>query len=168
MSSGDDGFAILMTLTGQQHARDDHDMERSAAFWAEDASLERLGWPENGPRIEGRDAVMEFLFDGGHAGAWGAEWFGDVKAVKHLTANPYVRIDGDRARAIADFVVLGVLGDPTEGGCVAKVVGRYVDELVKRDGRWLISHRAIVAQVPGVGGPEAAAHEALLAAAGAL
>ena len=71
MSSADDGFAILMTLNAHQHARDDHDAELAATYWAEDATFQRIGWPENGSVIQGRDAVMKFMFDRGHAGTWG-------------------------------------------------------------------------------------------------
>ncbi|HZP40457.1 MAG TPA: nuclear transport factor 2 family protein [Candidatus Binatia bacterium] len=60
--------------------------------------------------------------------------------MRHYTTNVVVRGDGERARA--ESYVLAITG-PSDGRHTA--TGRYEDELVKRDGRWLLrSRRALL------------------------
>lgn len=60
--------------------------------------------------------------------------------MRHYTTN--VLIDGDGARARAESYVLAITGP---AGSRNTATGRYEDELVKRDGRWLLrTRRAII------------------------
>jgi 3-phenylpropionate/cinnamic acid dioxygenase small subunit len=58
---------------------------------------------------------------------------------KHLTVNPVVVCDGDTATATSYF--LRVDAAPASGPAVVLASGRYIDELVRDGGRWLIRSR---------------------------
>ena len=58
---------------------------------------------------------------------------------KHVTVNAVIDISGDRATARSDFVFLRFVN----GSLVPLTAGRYVDELVRQDGRWLIERRVV-------------------------
>jgi len=116
MGYGDDGFAIQNLIYLVANARDDHDPVRLASYWTEDGVFARAGWPEDGDPISGRENVVSFLLEPGHAGDWGAKWFSGVRAVKHLCVNPAIKIDGDEASAVTDVIILGIVGDPASGG----------------------------------------------------
>jgi uncharacterized protein (TIGR02246 family) len=82
---------------------------------------------------------------GVHDGTAGVKKFTEMLAatpmlMRHYTMN--VTITGDGARAHAESHLLALTGKP---GSMIPTTGFYEDELVKRDGRWLLhSRRALL------------------------
>ena len=155
MGLADDHCAILTTLSSHQMARDDHDAAWMAKLWAEDAVLERVGWPED-MRLEGRDRIVPFFVTPQHGAdpttdkIARAGWFRGALAAKHILVNPpVIRVDGDQASALSDTAWLAVLGDPADGGVQIKAIGRLDDRLRRVEGAWVIARRRIIAQIPG-------------------
>ena len=59
---------------------------------------------------------------------------------KHVTTNPSVTVDGDRASAVSYFLRVDAGAEPGPGMVLAS--GRYLDELVRGDdGAWRIRSR---------------------------
>jgi len=68
---------------------------------------------------------------------------GALRLTQHNISNTVMRIDGARARAETNCVALHIV--PGQAGNVELVVaGRYLDRLVKEQGRWLIAERLYV------------------------
>jgi len=65
---------------------------------------------------------------------------------KHLEANAIIDVDGDRARAVSDFVFLRRI----DGVVTPQIAGRYRDTLVKLEDRWLIDRREVEVQPTAV------------------
>ncbi len=63
--------------------------------------------------------------------------------MRHMTMNVVVR--GDGARAEAEAYLLAFTGMP---GSLQRIDGFYRDELVKRDGRWLLHRRRFTLALP--------------------
>jgi uncharacterized protein (TIGR02246 family) len=59
---------------------------------------------------------------------------------KHMTANTIVDVEGDTARATSDYVFFV----RSNGGFVALLAGRYLDELRRDRGRWRFSRREAI------------------------
>lgn len=76
---------------------------------------------------------------------------GSFDATQHLISNHRVTFDGDRARLLAEVrashwfsaETMAELGRPAEAAC-AVLVGHYDNDVVNRDGRWLISRLNLV------------------------
>lgn len=65
--------------------------------------------------------------------------------MRHYSTN--VVIEGDGERVTVDSYVLAYTG--TGPGSLMPTTGRYEDEMVKRDGRWLLRRRRGVIEMPG-------------------
>jgi hypothetical protein len=100
---------------------DDKAWDDFATLWADEAVFEA-----NGLRFEGKAAVLEFLI-----GCLPADYTG-----KHMNASPLVEPDasGERARAQTDVVWIS---QDFEN----RIIARYDDQFVLRDGRWLFARR---------------------------
>jgi hypothetical protein len=59
---------------------------------------------------------------------------------KHLTMNTVVDIEGNRARALSDFLYLKFV----DGVLTPHVTGRYRDELARVNGQWRFVRREIL------------------------
>lgn len=71
----------------------------------------------------------------------------------HRASNPVIDVDGDRATAETDLLVL-TRGE--DGRSRITLVARYRDRLVRKDGQWLISNRTGVSIArPGEEGTDA-------------
>jgi hypothetical protein len=68
---------------------------------------------------------------------------GAMRLTQHNITNTVMRITGDSARAETSCVALHLIPAP-EGEIELVVGGRYLDTLVKADGRWLIAERIYV------------------------
>jgi uncharacterized protein (TIGR02246 family) len=101
-------------------AFDDQDWETFAGLWTEDAAFvvgERA--------FEGRETMLDFLMTCLPAGY----------ASKHMISRPLVEFESDtKARARTDVVWIAANFENT-------IVARYVDTIVKQDGRWLFRRR---------------------------
>jgi len=78
-------------------------------------------------RYEGLPAIREY---------WRTRETPPGRFDKHLVLSPVVTVDGDRARAVSDFVVLQDTADR-----VLVTYGRYHDTLVRQDGAWRLCER---------------------------
>jgi uncharacterized protein (TIGR02246 family) len=101
-------------------AFDDQDWETFRALWTEDAAF-----AVGDVVFEGRETMLDFLttcLPRGYAG-------------KHMISRPLVELESDtRARARTDVVWIAANFENT-------IVARYVDTIVKREGRWLFERR---------------------------
>jgi len=64
---------------------------------------------------------------------------GEGPRAVHFTTNIVVRLDGDTATAVSNWLV----AKNAEGGPFVDSGGSYEDELVKRDGQWWFRRRTI-------------------------
>lgn len=113
-------------------AFDDRDWDAWEKLWTED-----LVFVVDGTPIEGLATVKEFMM-----GCLPEDYVS-----KHLCGSPVIEIDPDgrTAHARTDVVWIAANYKP-------EIVARYIDTLVNRDGRWLISRREEV-PVPFRDGP---------------
>lgn len=125
--------AIRHLIAGYTRAADALDPEGYANLFAQDGAL-----IEHGVRI-GPRAKLRALMEKGHelhqvnAGR-------QVDFDRHLQVNTTIELDGERAEALTDFVILRV----TETGWKVRGTGTYVDDIVKEaDGRWRFKTREV-------------------------
>jgi len=103
------------------------DADDWGSTWAEEAHWNLMGTP-----VEGREAIV---------GLWTQAMQG-FKAVSFLSAPSAIEINGDTAKGRCQTHEIMVMADGTSRA----VGGRYDDEFVKRDGKWLYSKRVFVIQ----------------------
>jgi uncharacterized protein (TIGR02246 family) len=133
-----DAIRDLIALYTQ--AFDDRDWDAWESLWTED-----LVFVVDGVPIEGLQTVKEFMI-----GCLPHDYVS-----KHLCGQPVIEVapDGHTARASTDVVWIAANHDN-------QIVARYVDTLVNRDGRWLISRREEI-PVPYRAGPPPMSQAAL-------
>lgn len=68
---------------------------------------------------------------------------GAMRLTQHNISNTVMHLDGDTAKAETHCVALHLIPTP-EGEIELVVGGRYLDRLVKREGRWRIAERLYV------------------------
>jgi len=124
--------AIRDLLARYAMAFDDRDWDAWESLWTEDVVFVVDGSP-----IEGLVALREFM-----VGCLPHDYVS-----KHLCGPSVIEVapDGETARARTDVVWIAANYDN-------QIVARYVDDLVRRDGRWLIRRREEV-PVPYRPGP---------------
>jgi uncharacterized protein (TIGR02246 family) len=132
--------AIRDLIARYPMAFDDRDWDAWEALWTEDVVFVVDGTP-----IEGLDALKEFI-----VGCLPHEYVS-----KHLCGPSVIEVapDGLSARARTDVVWIAANHNN-------QIVARYVDELVNRDGRWLIRRREEI-PVPYRPGPPPMSQAAL-------
>lgn len=119
-----DELAVRTTLARYCHRCDDGDFTGLAELFTPDGVFNYAG-----RTCTGRAAIVEF-FQGSQARP--------EQRGKHLTANIAVEPAGDdRVRVASDFLFLRRDGSRL----VPAITGRYDDELVRVDGRWLFARR---------------------------
>lgn len=126
-----DRLAIQEALSRYCHYLDRGQWDEFAALFTDDCQLDlsqMLGL------YEGTIGIRQFADLMRSAGVF----------MRHLVTNLVVEGDGERARAWA--YVLAITGPP--GARQQQSTGRYEDELVKRDGRWLLHRRRLTLDVP--------------------
>jgi mannose-6-phosphate isomerase-like protein (cupin superfamily) len=118
----EDRLAIAQVRARYCHLADERRWEALAELFAEDAEFVALS------RSHGRAAILAYL-----SGLEQAmdEWW-------HMTHNETLELDGDRASGQAYFDAPCVIG-----GVPHLCAGRYDDEFVRRDDRWLFVRRAM-------------------------
>jgi ketosteroid isomerase-like protein len=100
--------------------------------------------PFIGP-FKGREAIRKQWFPNIPAGASTAG--GSFGAMRHVTTNYEINVKGDTATVRAFFIEVVSNGANTPPGSKPPTIhamGRYEDELVRHDGRWLFSKRIVV------------------------
>jgi uncharacterized protein (TIGR02246 family) len=122
--TSDDHLEIQTLAARYSHAVDSGDGETFAATFTESGVLDAGALV-----VEGRPALARF-----------AEGLPrSHRAPRHVATNLLIDGDGDRATLRAYVQMYALTGDPPSQQVVAS--GRYVDELVRRDGRWLFERR---------------------------
>lgn len=121
---------VLKVLNGYLHALDAGEAAAAADCFEEDAHADYDG----APPLQSRAEILAFLLDSGVSSR--ARW----AASTHSLANWRIEFDG--ADALADCMVEAVLADTPRGsGRIVRRGLRYQDELVFREGSWLIRRR---------------------------
>jgi 3-phenylpropionate/cinnamic acid dioxygenase small subunit len=123
-----DELAIGRVLTRYCRYLDDGRYDDVVALFAPDGVLDSMG-----TRAEGQEAIRAFF-------PASTPSPGRPSAV-HVLSSPVIEVDGDRARAESDWVMI----QRDEGGATDIVLaGRYRDELSRIDGEWRLSSRTPV------------------------
>jgi hypothetical protein len=122
-----DRLAIAETLALYCRGIDRCDGEQLAAVFTPDALID-YG--------DGANPIAEVI-PGLMAG------LGAMRLTQHNISNTVMRIAGDSAKAETNCVALHLIPAP-DGEIELVVGGRYLDTLVKRDGRWRIAERLYV------------------------
>lgn len=122
-----DRLAIAETLALYCRGIDRCDDEQLAAVFTPDALIDY----GDGARPIGE--VIPGLMAG----------LGTMRLTQHNISNTVMRITGETARTETNCVALHLIPAP-EGEIELVVGGRYLDRLVKRDGRWRIAERLYV------------------------
>lgn len=122
-----DRLAIAETLALYCRGIDRCDAEQLAAVFTPDAHLDYGSGAA--PIAETIAGLMAGL--------------GGMRLTQHNISNTVMRLDGDTAKAETNCVALHII--PTPDGEIELVVGgRYLDRLVKLEGRWRIAERLYV------------------------
>lgn len=101
-------------------------------------------------RLYAEDAIYSNSFEYGqeHVGheavvAWYHKFLGKrsgyYRYMRHKIFEPFISIDGDKARSLTHFDADSVDRESQIRG----ISGRYEDDFVKREGRWLINRRHV-------------------------
>lgn len=122
-----DRLAIAETLALYCRGIDRCDGEQLAAVFTPDALIDY----GDGARPIGE--VIPGLMAG----------LGTMRLTQHNISNTVMRITGETARAETNCVALHLIPAP-DGEIELVVGGRYLDRLVKREGRWRIAERLYV------------------------
>jgi hypothetical protein len=120
-----DHHLIRQVLAEYCNACDRCDQIRMAAVYAQDS------WDDHGPRGgKGSDFAKVIT-----------EEMIDIDSLSHLLGQSMIKVDGDRAGAETYFLAV-MRVDSAEGGpLIHQLGGRFVDELVREEQGWKISHR---------------------------
>lgn len=116
--------SLILDLTARYNrAFDSGDAEGYADLFTADGVME----VEGGPRFEGRDALAAMCAN-------------TQAAIRHVTTDPVVTVDGDTA---VQEVTLLVVARPAAGqhGSTLQSSGRYVDDLVRTAEGWRFARR---------------------------
>ncbi len=124
-------LAISRTLAEYCHLCDDGQFSDLVRRFAPGGSFAFAGVV-----VTGRDALER--------------WFAQNQPLelrgKHLTTNAVIDVDGDRARAVSDFVFLRRI----DGVVTPQIAGRYRDAFVRLGDQWLIDRREVEVQPPAL------------------
>lgn len=132
----EDESAIRRLLIEYGQYLDSRDYRAYAALFADDGI-----WTGGFGSFTGPAAIEAML-----AANLGAAEPGFVnKSNFHMLTNPLIAIDGDRAHVESKYLFWTASPDNRPNPLLA---GRYVDEFIKRDGRWKIAHRTTWGQIP--------------------
>ena len=128
--SVEDELGIRRTIAAYCHLIDEGDFARLVQEFAPNGSFAFGSQVATGP-----DALLR----------WFEKNQPPHRRGKHLTVNTLVDIDGDRARAVSDFVFLRWIG----GALTVEATGKYRDALVRIAGHWKIERRDTELLLPG-------------------
>jgi hypothetical protein len=130
----EDRFELHELCARYAHAFDSGDAETWSALFAPDG---RFVLPDGTP-ISGRGPLREFVLTR----------TAETPGMRHLISNILVEESGSGARGVAYFYALR-FGD--DGQLRLRNIGRYMDEYVRDDGRWLFGSRQVVQELsPGL------------------
>ncbi len=124
-----DHHDIRQLLAHYCHGCDRMDEVEMAATYAADS------WDDHGPRkMQGRQFAIDTV----------AEASQSTTVVSHQLGQSLIKLDGDRA-GVETYFIATLMYPPKDGVDVLNQLGgRYVDELVRENGKWLIAKRICV------------------------
>jgi hypothetical protein len=128
LSEVEDRLKIHDLFVRYTFAVDDWDEARLLGCFTEDGVLET---PVLGGKFAGREGQREFVRAGRSRGEGGQ--------MRHVFSNLGVQLDGDRAKALAYFVVYTTRSSKPE----ISVVGRYDCRLKKLGSDWFFEYRQV-------------------------
>jgi SnoaL-like domain len=126
---------ILDCIVRESRARDRQDIEQIASCWAPD------GVDEHGPNVVRMPDYPE---------AANAQHRAGLKMTSHNITNHLCEIDGDKAYC-ESYVIGGLWWK--HGKSTSVPFGRYLDQLERRDGKWLIVTRRCTIELTSDGDP---------------
>lgn len=121
-----------------QACDDDHNPDRVAALFVEGGLWEG---ETIGVRAQGLEAIR------GYIGAVRAS--GRIRNSAHLVSNPVITVDGDRARGEWRLVMVYTGKTPDGGLQYHRIIGGYVDDYVRVDGRWMFETLRVTVEENG-------------------
>jgi ketosteroid isomerase-like protein len=142
----EDHVQIEQLLMRYAAALNTKDADAYVSMFTPDAVFELRRHMKEPPFIgpfKGRDALRKQWFAEGSSPG-GADGFGPMR---HVTTNYEINVKGDTATVRAFFIEVVSNGNNSPPGSKPPTIhamGRYEDELVKRDGKWLFSKRVVV------------------------
>ena len=144
----EDRIEIEQLLMRYAAAYNTDDADAYVAMFTPDAVFELRRKIDDPPFIgpfKGRDAIRKQWFPNIPAGTSTAG--GEFGAMRHVTTNYEIDVKGDTAKVRAFFIEVVSNGPNIPPGSKPPTIhamGRYEDELVRQDGRWLFSKRVVV------------------------
>jgi ketosteroid isomerase-like protein len=142
----EDHIAIEQLLMRYAAALNTRDADAYVATFTPDAVFELRRHMNEPPFLgpfKGHDALRKQWFAEGSSPG-GADGFGPMR---HVTTNYEINVTGDTATVRAFFIEVVSNGNNSPPGSKPPTIhamGRYEDELVRQDGKWLFSKRIVV------------------------
>jgi uncharacterized protein (TIGR02246 family) len=125
--------AIREAMARYCHALDACRFDDVAALFATDGE-----WMTDYGSARGREAIAKFL-----AGVVPRKGEGPQR--KHYITNTVITVEGDRARAVSDYLIIRESGN----GLIPVMGGTYKDTFVRRDGEWQFLRKELVHDIAG-------------------
>ena len=129
----EDKDAIRETIARYAHALDACDFAGVAALFAEDGE-----WTTSYGSARGRAELEDLL-------ARTVPRPGEGPQRKHYITNTIITIDGDRAKAVSDYLVVR----ESAHGLMAVMGGTYKDTFVRKAGTWQFARKELVHHIKG-------------------
>jgi uncharacterized protein (TIGR02246 family) len=123
----EDMLAIRHVLETYADAVNQYDADVWSSLWVEDSQWDLPDYPDLGT-VHGKKAIVDL-------------WLQAMPNYPNLSFTVsigLIQVDGDEARARA---YITEVYDDANSGKPKRACGEYNDQLVKRDGRWLLKHR---------------------------
>jgi uncharacterized protein (TIGR02246 family) len=133
MSVLEDKDAIRETMAAYCHALDACRFAEVASLFAEDGI-----WTTDYGEAKGRDAIEEIL--GGIVPVKG-----EGPQRKHYITNIIIKVSGDSAESISDYLVVRESGPDL----IPVMGGTYKDQWVRQDGAWRFKRKELVHDIAG-------------------
>jgi ketosteroid isomerase-like protein len=143
----EDRLAIEQVLMRYAAALNTDDADGYVSLFTPDATFElrrQSGEPPFLGPFKGRDALRKQWFPDAPTSTSRGTRFGPMR---HVTTNYEIDVTGDTATVRAFFIEVVSNGANTPPGSnppTIHAMGRYEDELVRVDGRWLFSKRVVI------------------------
>lgn len=146
----EDYIAIEQLLMRYAVAFNTDDADAYVGTFAPDGELQLIRQegeePFAGP-FKGRDALRSQWFPDHPGPNTPRPEFRRFGAMRHVTTNPLIEVDGDTATVEAIFMEVvsnGANIPPGSNPPTIWAMGRYMDDLVKIDGQWYFSRRTVI------------------------